>query len=261
MASHYSNIPVFLLLEESLSWRKVGHLHMGSTQTWRMIWRYDENWEECCVKASLKGLFSLMKESKLLAGAGCWQINCSLKLDEEVRKILPSLAESVGCSQAQVLSALSLFRSSVFHHWVQQLHKGHRGVKESWDLLSVDHVTKHCWKTPNVPSETGSRRKQHPCCCGLKMPVTVSNTPDDPSDIHSFIMLNEIQDSNVRGPSLCTDNGAKKAIDPLQLLHLDKPVSIDSTLDHFSAYTQGLYKAVFTANLVLSLGQTISDRF
>ncbi|GFO22433.1 mckusick-kaufman/Bardet-Biedl syndromes putative chaperonin [Plakobranchus ocellatus] len=236
----------------------------------------EESLEEfkCCVKVSLRGLFSLLREEKLLAGAGCWQIHCSYVLNEQVRSSLSTLADGAGCSEAQVLSALSVFRSAVFHRWVQLLQKGDSIIEDSWDKLMIDSKTKHCWKTPSGCKKAGSMEEQLFCCCGLN---TSSLTSISLTNGASFVMFNPSRDSSARGqvfPNHCR-NGDKRessAFDALlsdsepgatgtaeSQLCLNQPVTITATLDHFSAAIQGLYKAVFTANLVLSLGQVISD--
>ncbi|GFS09066.1 McKusick-Kaufman/Bardet-Biedl syndromes putative chaperonin [Elysia marginata] len=240
--------------------------------------RTEESLEEfkCCVKTAIRGLYSLLQEGKLLAGAGCWQIHCSYKLDEEVRKCLPSLAETVGCSEVQVLSALNLFRSSVFHHWVQQLHRGQRYPQDCWDLLAVDAVSKHCWLIPNVPSGAWSGKNQLSCCCGLKTSEIAQTASDDFLEPHPPPILNPIHNAYAHLPFIRKNTGHKsQSCDQTQSLSAstrddleclsstkacsDIAVNINSTLDHFSAATQGLFKAVFTANLVLSIGHVISD--
>lgn len=152
----------------------------------------EERLEEfkCCIKTALKGLYSLLHEGKLLAGAGCWQIHCSHKLDEEVKKCLPSLAKTAGCSEAQVLSALSIFRSSVFHHWVQQLHKGHQSLQSCWELLGVDAVGRHCWRVPNGPSND---ERQLSCCCGLTRTDVICTGQDKFQKIQPLPLLNPSQ--------------------------------------------------------------------
>lgn len=128
-------------------------------------------------------------------------------------------------SESQVLTALSTFQSSL-HHWVNSLGGG------SLNLV-VDPTSFHCWRVDNS--------KLAVCCCGMK------SIPRECLETFDFIHRYE-------QPS-CVASHSRSTVSVV-----DNPAHPRLVLDSFVAATQALQKGIFSANLLLSLGQIVVNK-
>ncbi|XP_059162975.1 molecular chaperone MKKS-like [Physella acuta] len=227
-------------LSDKLGWvRSVDHVVESSKSYLRLskpsspvvtlimcdLWESRLSEMKVCIKTVFHGLHSLCKEPKLLPGGGCWQTHCSYFLRGQVLGKMDHLVKERHYSESQVLSALQTFRSS-FHHWATSLGGGSLNVV-------VDPTSFHCWRLDNS--------KLAFCCCGMK------SSPRECLETFDFIYPFE-QPSSVASHTRST------------VSVVDNPAHPHLVLDSFVAATQALQKGIFSANLLLSLGQFVVNK-
>uniref|UniRef100_A0A0B7AQ43 McKusick-Kaufman/Bardet-Biedl syndromes chaperonin n=1 Tax=Arion vulgaris TaxID=1028688 RepID=A0A0B7AQ43_9EUPU len=217
------------------------YLHLTRTSASVVTFILCAEWEEKlaelknCVKTSLHGLYTLSKDQRLLAGGGCWQTHCSYVLKNKICMQLPDLAEQVGCTQAQILSSLAVFRSSL-HHWV-------RSLSDSSEDVLVDLSSFHCWRVLKGRELQVTESEISSCCCGLKS-----------------VSTNILQDFDVISEHEHTSAFNSPNIDIKKTPVIDNMDFSNIILDNISPALQALERGVCAANVVLSIAVSISDK-
>lgn len=148
---------------------------------------------------------------------------------------LNTLAEKTGCTKAQVLSSLAVFRLGL-HHWVRSL------ARSSEDVL-VDPSSFHCWRVPKGKGVNVTSKETCACCCGLKI-----------------VSIESLQDFNIMSEHTFLSDFHTQTFGVSKILATDSTDFTYIVLDNFTAATQALERSVSVASLVLSIGLYITDK-
>jgi hypothetical protein len=143
-----------------------------------------------------------------------------------------SILEKIGCTSSALSSACEIFCKSLLQ---VAMTTGHTGV-----MMMTSFPTFHCWRVP-LDSDEQLDTETLACACGA---VT-----------EHFESLVSLSDVNVDAYSSLDDSILKSEVSKIQQTSQMEMCVLDSYITYSSAFR----KAVFTANMVLNIGNCLQD--